>query len=258
MKKIPQKSASVSPEDLSALLTPDPGAEWLSAALCDQEESLDLTLGLEPQSMPDWYQAGQWMAKLPTMQGYRHDTNRNEWHRWLDGDHWEPVPVDGHLPVGMVLALRDNRFALDDALSRLSVNRVQSDGATLPLLQLTEKNLTTQLRNALADGLSRGFSRSFPNYQRDQQARERRRAELAFRSGVIDLRTGSVVPHNPLLHDTTAVMNGDYRPDDVERLNQLLWERMLSRVNHICRFSVNQFCRFTSSAWPRCWAASVR
>ena len=33
---------------------------------------------------------------------------------------------------------------------------------------------------------------------------------------------------------------------------------LLSRVNHICRFSVNQFCRFTSSAWPRCWAASVR
>ena len=32
----------------------------------------------------------------------------------------------------------------------------------------------------------------------------------------------------------------------------------VSRVNHICRFSVNQFCRFTSSAWPRCWAASVR
>ena len=32
----------------------------------------------------------------------------------------------------------------------------------------------------------------------------------------------------------------------------------MSRVNHICRFSVNQFCRFTSSAWPRCWAASVR
>ena len=32
----------------------------------------------------------------------------------------------------------------------------------------------------------------------------------------------------------------------------------LSRVNHNCRFGVNQFCRFTSSAWPRCWAASVR
>ena len=32
----------------------------------------------------------------------------------------------------------------------------------------------------------------------------------------------------------------------------------LSRVNHIFRFGVNQFCRFTSSAWPHCWAASVR
>ena len=223
MKKIPQNSTSVSPEDLSALLTPDPGAEWLSAALCE-EESFDLTLGLEPQSIPDWYQAGQWMAKLPTMQGYRHDTNRNEWHRWLDGDHWEPV--DGLLPVGMVLALRDHRLALDAALSCLSVNRVQSDGATLPLLQLTEKNLTTQLRNALADGLRRGLNRPFPNYRTDLKARERRRAELAFHSGVIDLRTGSVVPHNPLLHDTTAVMLGDYRPDDVEGLDQLLWERM--------------------------------
>ena len=32
----------------------------------------------------------------------------------------------------------------------------------------------------------------------------------------------------------------------------------LSRVNHICRFGVNQFCRFTSSSRPRCRAASVR
>ena len=44
-------------------------------------------------------------------------------------------------------------------------------------------------------------------------------------------------------HDELMVLDGLYaRP----------------RVNHICQFSVNQFCRFTSSAWPRCWAASVR
>ena len=34
--------------------------------------------------------------------------------------------------------------------------------------------------------------------------------------------------------------------------------QQLFHVNHSCRFSVNQFCRFTWSAWPRCWAASVR
>ena len=33
----------------------------------------------------------------------------------------------------------------------------------------------------------------------------------------------------------------------------------VSRVNYICQSCcVNQFCRFTSSAWPRCWAALVR
>ena len=40
--------------------------------------------------------------------------------------------------------------------------------------------------------------------------------------------------------------------------SEMLKHYQLSRVNHICQFSVNQFCRFTSSAWPRCWAASVR
>ena len=33
---------------------------------------------------------------------------------------------------------------------------------------------------------------------------------------------------------------------------------LLSRVNHICRFGINQFCRLTPSARPRCWAESVR
>ena len=46
----------------------------------------------------------------------------------------------------------------------------------------------------------------------------------------------------------------------IERLQRRIaeLEGQVSRVNHICRFGVNQFCRFTSSAWPRCWAASVR
>ncbi len=32
----------------------------------------------------------------------------------------------------------------------------------------------------------------------------------------------------------------------------------VSRVNYSCRKNVHYFCRFTPSAWPRCWAASVR
>ena len=225
MKKIPQISASVSPADPSLLLTPDSGADQLSAGPYE-ENLVDWTLGLEPESIPDWYEVGRWIAEVSIMQGYRCDVDRIEWHRWVHGDHW--VPVGGNLPVSMCLALRDHRVALDAALSCLSVQRVNEDGDKSPLLKLSEKNLSSQMRNgnALADGVRRGLNRPFPNYAVDLAAQEQRRAELAFHSGVIDLRTGSVVPHNPLLHDTTAVMHGDYRPDDVEGLDQLLWERM--------------------------------
>ena len=34
----------------------------------------------------------------------------------------------------------------------------------------------------------------------------------------------------------------------VERIRKRCVEEGVSRVNHICQFSVNQFCRFTSSA----------
>ena len=34
-------------------------------------------------------------------------------------------------------------------------------------------------------------------------------------------------------------------------------QEAVSRVNYICRLA-SKFCRFTSFAWPRCWAASVR
>ena len=54
---------------------------------------------------------------------------------------------------------------------------------------------------------------------------------------------------------TGTVANALFRPEEDTRGYFLL---MVSRVNHNCRFGVNQFCRFTSSAWPRCWAASVR
>ena len=47
-------------------------------------------------------------------------------------------------------------------------------------------------------------------------------------------------------------------PNDEEFSREIKVRNLLSRVNHNCRFGVNQFCRFTSSAWPRCWAASVR
>ena len=59
-----------------------------------------------------------------------------------------------------------------------------------------------------------------------------------------------------IIRDELAVRSQLKSRPAVEELDPQ--QREVSRVNHICQFSVNQFCRFTSSAWPRCWAASVR
>ena len=78
-----------------------------------------------------------------------------------------------------------------------------------------------------------------PGYRRESPPRK---PKLEAFTGVID-----------------AILEGDTRvPRKQRHTAKRIFERLLSRVNYICRFGVNQFCRFTSSAWPRCWAASVR
>ena len=63
-----------------------------------------------------------------------------------------------------------------------------------------------------------------------------------------------------LANTVVAAQSGVSKPTVGKWRPRFLAQRLdgLPRVNHICRFGVNQFCRFTSSAWPRCWAALVR
>ena len=51
--------------------------------------------------------------------------------------------------------------------------------------------------------------------------------ELATPGRVVDLRTGRIAPHDPLIHDTLAVTAGGYRPDDAAKLRALLFEGRL-------------------------------
>ena len=67
----------------------------------------------------------------------------------------------------------------------------------------------------------------------------------------------------PSLLATALLLQSHDRVSDAEAKARadfdLRWKvALVSRVNYSCRFGVNYFCRFTSSAWPRCWAALVR
>ena len=51
--------------------------------------------------------------------------------------------------------------------------------------------------------------------------------QLATPGGVIDLRSGDIENHNPLVHDTLAVTRGEYRPDSANDLRDELFEKRL-------------------------------
>ena len=73
-----------------------------------------------------------------------------------------------------------------------------------------------------------------------------------------DGRTEPTAGRDPKLVWFTVVETRDEATRFESVVKKMCDQNPLSRVNHICQFSINQFCRFTSSAWPRCWAASVR
>ena len=50
--------------------------------------------------------------------------------------------------------------------------------------------------------------------------------QIATPGGVVDVGTGELRPHDPLVHDTLALTTGNYLPKEIEELKGALWERL--------------------------------
>lgn len=211
-------------------------AEAMASAFGPAEEMTDKSA--EPPDdegkLKDWYSVGRWLSEMDFAQDYRYDSPRLGWYRWADGNHW--TPEEGELPPSLRRAIRERRQELYPQLAAVSVQKESKSGKMYPVLQLTEKNLTQQLRE-IGDGLADGLARPMPDYQSDQAAREWRRNHLAVPSGVVNLVTGEIAPHSPDF-DTTAVTVGDYRPDDLVQLRGLL----AGRLWPVLAESFDEFC----------------
>lgn len=180
--------------------------------------------GWEPASIPDWPTVGRWIASvLELNRTWRYDARRTEWHRWENSSHWVFASATSRgLPTELDDLIEKQRDRLQRDLNVLSVPK--ADGKAQ--LALTDDTLSKRLTHGIGAGLRAALRRDFPNYPNDAAAQDYRRTHLAVPSGVIDLRTGEKVPHDPLVHDTTAVTTGDYRPEELERLTRLLRARM--------------------------------
>ena len=168
--------------------------------------------------LKDWFQFGDWIGQQLKTQ-HRYDSLRREWWVWRE-THWQQE--EETLPGSIDNFLRLNRERLDAGLAGVSATFEGKDGEPVRVLRLTEKNLNIHKNLGILSGLRHACDRPFPDYVADQKARDVRSKTLAVPSGVVNLDTGRIEPHDPLKHDTKAVTVGDYRPEQAERLAEIL------------------------------------
>ena len=179
--------------------------------------------GKAQAKLQDWHEYGEHLGKARYQGKYRFDSERDEWWRWA-GTSW--TYAKGDIPAGIARDLGKNRVELDKALDEFSATYRGKDGEENRVLCLTERNLNTHRPQGIARGLQVALDRPFPDYSVDQAAKEARSRLLATPSGVVDLVTGAVEPHDPLRHDTRAVTTGDYNPDDTGEAEAMLRKRL--------------------------------
>ena len=140
---------------------------------------------------------------------FRFDTHTRTWYAWRDGTHW--VEIRDRTIITDVLHNDRLRIAADlgdqgredlrNELADASKWRRETSGNSSEWWAALRKSLTEP-------------KPSPPLHQ------------IATPAGVANIRTGKIEPHDPFSHDTVALTNGNYRPQDIEILKGILWDRL--------------------------------
>ena len=145
---------------------------------------------------------------------YRYDPNIEVFHRW-DGRRWHEMPS----PRSMIDEIAERRYqmASDAAAEGLrEVADVLSD-------RKSWENAAGKQHSEFMSHLRVCISRPVPSPPLH---------ELATPAGVLDLRYGSLTPHDPFTHDTLAVTRGNYRPQSADQLRSALWQRLRHNMDN--------------------------
>ena len=158
---------------------------------------------------------------------FRYDDRKKGWFEWYDNT-W--VNLDERIPFELLHFVQHRQPQIDQELETLSSTTTKhtAAGPTETRDFLFDKKTWDHFPKAIIRGLTRSLTHNFPDYEIDSNAKELRRRYLAVPSGVVDLKTGEMTPHNPLIHDTQAITTGDYRPRDADYLSKRVCEKGLN------------------------------
>ena len=140
---------------------------------------------------------------------FRFDTDTRTWYAWRNDNRW--------------VAIRD-RTIITDVLhnDRLRIAADLGDQGREDLRDelANDKNWKRETSGHSGEwwaALRKSLTRPKPSPPLHQ---------IATPDGVADIRTGKIEPHDPFIHDTVALTNGNYRPQDIELLKGILWDRL--------------------------------
>ena len=166
----------------------------------------------QTSSVSDWTTIGEICGAHFSKQ-FRFDAGTRIWYEWRDGTHW--------------VAIRD-RTIITDALHndrlRIAANLGDQGRDDLRDLLADDNDWRRETGNNNGEwwaGLRTSLTRPKPSPPLYQ---------MATPDEVVDIRNGKIQPHDPLVHDTVALTNGNYRPQEIERLKGILWDRLQHNV----------------------------
>ena len=167
--------------------------------------------GKAPKS--DWTVLGEICAERLRRQ-FRFESVDRVWYSWRDGNRWSELTDT----AAITDVLHYERLRISAEIGEEGRHELSNLLARAPDWRRETNNLRGEWWAAIRTSLSR--PRIAP-----------RSCELATPSGVVDLFSGEIQPHDPLVHDAVAVTRGNYRPQDAGRLRQVLWNRLRHNVS---------------------------
>ena len=140
---------------------------------------------------------------------FRFDRNNRTWYEWREGTYWV------HFTDRTIITdvLHNDRLRIAADLGDQGKRDLRDLLANDDTWRRETGNVGGEWWAALRLFLGRGQP-SPPSY------------EVATPEGVVDIRTGEIRSHDPLIHDTVALTNGRYCPQEAESLKLELWDRL--------------------------------